>query len=268
MSAGVVTELAEALKIAVSSTQLEIVGALRNVLASVGNDACIEYLNAGGLSLLLAVVFNVAQQAQVQLSDPSYNERKQEDLSQMPMKIELENGSSQTDNQDSKNIDYSLFLEQILACLCSLGESTNDAINQMSTVSMTTLLLELMSGDKVPMSLRIVAGKFMNILTDDNDAVVALFSDRNEFVQFLVNLTKDSAINCHDANMELLVLTSSVLHNIKAVFDEPYLNELYKGVIELLKVVLSYDVAEKYPQVESVAISIHKVFLFYLGSRK
>jgi hypothetical protein len=214
MEAKVVPHLIANLQDASERVVLESLGALRNTLVSVGQDACIEAIENGSVELLLQL------------------------LSRFVLLVQ------QQETVDEERPDTHVLLEQTIACLWSLSEYSERALKLVTSSDMLNLVMQLYTNDNAPLPLRKISGQFLNTITDENNDIYPLFLNQSHFSKQLLEMLQDSTLHTwEEAKIELSILAGSILNNIKIIYDEKDQGEMYGQIVRIVGECLNYDLS-------------------------
>jgi hypothetical protein len=113
--------------------------------------------------------------------------------------------------KEEKDPNIYLYAEQILACLWSLCEASQDALNAVTFLDMIRLLVTFFTDKNIPITLQRISGQFLNTLSEENDDLYALVGQDGELLKSVYNslLSEDPAVVS-----DLNVLACSILFNV------------------------------------------------------
>ena len=228
MNGNIVEKLLAVIGNVETELNLEALGALRNVLTIVGHTACVQLLSLRGIDKLLSLIPLTVQFA----------------LSSTAPKVPL---------------DYKLELDQILACLWCLAETSDDAVENLTSIDLITLLVDLLVDSSAPGYLRRTSGQFLNTLSESNPIFLQILKNKHDLVQKLQDFTQNQNLLTWENNqVELMVLGLFVLTNSKTIFTNDQMGRIYALNFGLLDFVANYDIVGQYASVEIAALAVDK----------
>lgn len=155
--------------------------------------------------------------------------------------------------KEEKDANIYSYVEQILACLWSLCEASDDALTAVTFLDMIRLLVTFLTDSKVPASLQRISGQFLNTLSEENDDLYKLVGLDGELLQSIYDLLATKNAEIVD---ELNVISCSILFNVRTCFSNQ--DRIYQIILKFICPAVSYEFESVARKVEECVVEIEK----------
>ncbi|KAI8923188.1 hypothetical protein BC831DRAFT_472302 [Entophlyctis helioformis] len=237
---------------------LEVLGTLHNLLIAGGDDMAADLVRSGLLPLMLACFGNVAAQVHRAIADGGHSAAAaprpvRATPRSAPMSMEMEDGSVVKSDEDDDKVSPFALAEHAMGVLWSLGEGSNDVVKALSmadVVAFAMAMLDPAHAALVPLSLVVVSGQFLNMLTDNNPEVHPFFVSTPAYAECLMSYVTGGIPGYDvwdDNRLQVPMLAACILENLRLALielsDVARTTEFYNAILGAVSRVLDLDIA-------------------------